>query len=162
MSDKIDYEYLIDSAMRIVALNALREVEKNNGIPGNHYFHITFATKYPGVQISQQLHDSYPEEMTIALQHQLRLLNVYYDRFEVNLSFSGVEERIIVPFGAITKFVDPHANFSISMDVDTKSVVDNTCFAELAYASDTMKSKSNEAEDNKIIYFADIQNKINK
>jgi hypothetical protein len=161
MSRTIDYDYLVDSAMRIVILNALREVEEYNGLPGEHYFYVTFATKYPGVQVSQTLRDKYSEEMTIALQHQLRLLNVYYDRFEVNLSFGGVEERLIVPFGAITRFVDPHVNFSVQMDIDTKAAIDKTKFANMARDIDMMKSKEEET-DNKIIYFSDIQSKFKK
>ena len=40
--------------------------------------------------------------MTIVLQHQFWDLAVTEHTFEVGLSFSGVPERLVVPFDALT------------------------------------------------------------
>ena len=78
----------------------------------NHLF-ISFITHDPRVQLSQKLKDAYPEEITIVLQHQFKNLYVEKDYFCVQLSFDGVSEQLIVPFDAITSFIDPSVNFSL-------------------------------------------------
>ena len=54
---------------------------------------------------------TYPDEMTIILQHQFWDLVVHDDRFEVGLSFGGIPERLLVPFSAIKSFFDPSVQF---------------------------------------------------
>jgi hypothetical protein len=39
------------------------------------------------------------------------------DRFEVGLSFSGVPERLVIPFRAITGFADPSVQFGLQFSV---------------------------------------------
>jgi hypothetical protein len=53
----------------------------------------------------------YPKEITIVLQHQFKKLNIYDEKFTVNISFGGIAENIEIPFAAITSFLDPVANF---------------------------------------------------
>ena len=38
--------------------------------------------------------------------------------FSVGLSFSGVPSVLSVPFGALTAFQDPHANFGLRFEPD--------------------------------------------
>jgi hypothetical protein len=84
-----------------------------NGLPGNHHFYITFHTRHPGVDLADYLRVQYPEEMTIVLQHQFWGLEVTQDWFEVTLSFNRVNERLHVPFAAVTAFADPSAKFGL-------------------------------------------------
>jgi hypothetical protein len=54
--------------------------------------------------------------MTIILQHQFWDLVVTEDHFEVGLSFGGIPERLVVPFGAIKSFFDPSVQFSLQFE----------------------------------------------
>ena len=56
------------------------------------------------------LHQQYPEEMTIVLQHQFWNLQVNEKYFEVELSFNDKRENLVIPFGAVTGFADPQSN----------------------------------------------------
>ena len=73
-------------------------------------FH-SFRTDFPGARLSHRLREKYPQEMTIVLQHQFWDLAVTEHTFEVGLSFSGVPERLLVPFDALTGFFDPSVQF---------------------------------------------------
>jgi hypothetical protein len=55
--------------------------------------------------------------MTIVLQHQFWDLNVTDHGFEVGLSFSGVPERLLVPFDALTGFFDPSVQFGLKFEI---------------------------------------------
>jgi hypothetical protein len=67
--------------------------------------------------VSQRLRDKYPQEMTIVLQHQFWDLGVTEHAFEVGLSFSGVPERLLIPFEALTGFFDPSVSFGLKFEV---------------------------------------------
>ena len=54
--------------------------------------------------------------MTIVLQHQFWDLNVSDHAFEVGLSFSGVPERLLIPYDAITTFFDPSVQFGLKFE----------------------------------------------
>ena len=101
--DLLRYDLMIEAALRDVVRETLASVGKN-GLPGEHHFFISFATRSPGVKLSPRLQAQYAEEMTIVLQHQFWDLNVTDDMFEVGLSFNGIPERLTVPFAAIKGF----------------------------------------------------------
>jgi hypothetical protein len=154
----IDYEYLVDSAMRVLIKDILKGIEKH-GITGGHYFHITFVTKYDGLLLPSHIVDKYPHEITIALQNQFRNLNVYEDTFAVDLSFGGKETRIVVPFCAITAFADPSVDFTLRMIPDNMGMVGKSKFHEMI-SSGTYKCEDEDKEENNIINFADIKDKL--
>jgi hypothetical protein len=110
--DTINYETLVQAAIRKVMRDVLADVAKN-GLPGKHHFYIDFITSYPGVQIPEFLREDYPEDMTIVLQHEYWDLEIHDTFFGVTLSFDNADERIIVPFDAVVKFVDPSVNFGL-------------------------------------------------
>lgn len=116
----IDYEALAQGAMRSVVRTVLLRVAKS-GLPGEHHFYIAFNTKAPGVSLSQRLRERYPEEMTVVLQHRFWDLTVTDDRFEVNLTFDSVPERLVVPFTAIKVFFDPSVPYGLQFD-DARSL----------------------------------------
>jgi hypothetical protein len=113
--DLIRYDVLAQDALRGLVRKVISEVAKT-GLPGEHHFFITFDTRHPGVRISSRLKAEYPNEMTVVMQHQFWDLTVTESTFEVGLSFKGVPERLLVPFRAITSFVDPHASFGLKFD----------------------------------------------
>ncbi|MGD9785981.1 MAG: SspB family protein [Hyphomicrobiaceae bacterium] len=112
----IDYEALQQDAMRGVVKAVLAETAKS-GLPGDHHFYVSFNTRAPGVSLSRRLKEKYPQEMTIVLQHRFWGLTVFEERFEVNLTFDGIPERLVVPFQAIRVFVDPSVRFGLQFEV---------------------------------------------
>lgn len=113
----LSYERMVEDALRGVLRQALKITEAQ-GLPGAHHFYITFDTTHPGVKIAPSLKALHPNEMTIVLQHQYWDLNVDDERFEITLSFSGVSQRMSVPFAAVTAFADPHAKFGLQFHVE--------------------------------------------
>ena len=114
--DLIRYDILAQDALRGVIRKVLSEVART-GLPGEHHFFITLATRAPGVRISSRLLAQYPEDITIVLQHQYWDLTVTEQAFEVGLSFNGVPERLLVPFSAIKGFLDPSVQFDLRFEV---------------------------------------------
>ena len=115
--DLIRYDLLVQEALKGVVRRLLTDAAKD-GLPGEHHFFISFRTDHPGVRIAQRLRDKYPQEMTIALQHQFWDLRVTEHTFEVGLSFNGIPERLLIAFDALTKFVDPSVQFGLRFALD--------------------------------------------
>ncbi|KQU51882.1 Stringent starvation protein B [Bosea sp. Leaf344] len=113
--DILRYDLMVQDALKGVVRKILTEAGRD-GLPGEHHFYVTFRTGAPGVRLSQRLRDKHPEEMTIVLQHQFWDLNVSEHAFEVGLSFSGVPERLLVPFDALTTFFDPSVQFGLKFE----------------------------------------------
>jgi len=143
MQDLIGYDEIIEKAMRSVIFESLKKIEKT-GLPGKHYFVITFMTKFPKVSISKTLIEKYPEEMTIALQFQYRNLLVEEDHFKVSLSFGGKFEKISIPYKAITSFSDPSMNFAMKFSVSQSDFdnVDNIDFTGSNRANSNFDKKN--------------------
>lgn len=109
----IPYDEIVQEALRAVVGRVLGEVEANGGLPGQHHFYITFKTGAPGVDIPRHLTDRFPDEMTIVIQNRFWDLKVRLDAFEVGLSFNQIASKLIIPFAAVTGFVDPAVNFAL-------------------------------------------------
>ncbi len=115
--DLMRYDLLAQEALRgVVRAAVVRAAE--DGLPGNHHFYITFRTRFPGVQIDEQLLEKYPEEITIVLEHQFWDLASLDDAFEVTLSFGGAPKYIKVPYEAVTSFHDPAVGFGLKFNMD--------------------------------------------
>ena len=115
-TDLIRYDLLVQEALRGVVRNVLGEAARN-GLQGDHHFFITFKTNAPGLRLSNRMRERYPDEMTIILQHQFWDLAVTDHAFEVGLSFNKAPERLLIPYEAITSFVDPSVQFGLKFDV---------------------------------------------
>ncbi|GAB5510906.1 MAG: SspB family protein [Hyphomicrobiales bacterium] len=113
--DLIRYDVLVSDALRGVVRQVLTEIG-STGLPGEHHFYITIDTRLPGVRISSALRQRFPEEMTVVLQHQFWDLKVTEQTFEVGLSFSGVPERLLIPYSSITGFADPSVDFALKFE----------------------------------------------
>jgi hypothetical protein len=116
--DYIRYDILTQDALRSVVQTVLADAA-TKGLPGEHHFLISFDTRAEGVVLSPRLKAQYPKEMTIVLQHQFWDMIVTEDRFEVGLSFSGVPERLVIPFRAIRGFADPSVQFGLQFSAAT-------------------------------------------
>jgi hypothetical protein len=115
MSDKYQYEALVDDALRGVVRRVLVHAAER-GLPGTHHFYISFRTTEPGVEMPDYLRAKYPDDMTIVLQHQYWGLEVSDDAFEVTVSFNKRNERLKVPFAALSAFVDPSVRFGLQFE----------------------------------------------
>ncbi len=112
MTSYLDYAHLIDRAMHFVVREALRDVQRQ-GLFNDHHFFISFDTQYPGVMLSDDLKERFPEEMTIVIQHQFWDLEVEEERFCITLSFNNVKHNLTVPFDALISFADPSVKFGL-------------------------------------------------
>ncbi|PPR24644.1 MAG: hypothetical protein CFH40_00746 [Alphaproteobacteria bacterium MarineAlpha10_Bin3] len=110
--DLMRYDRLVEGALRGVVRQTLTRVLAD-GLPGEHRLYITFETQAADVALPQYLHEKFPGEMTIVLQHQYRDLAVDSDGFSVSLSFNNIDELLRIPFAAIRAFADPSVNFSL-------------------------------------------------
>jgi uncharacterized protein len=110
--DIIDYTALVDDAMHMIVKKSL-EIFAGKESLGEHHFFISFITKYPGVSLSEKLQNKYPYEMTIVLQYQFESLIVEDNSFSVSLSFGNEEEKLVIPFAALTAFADPSVKFGL-------------------------------------------------
>ena len=115
-TDLIRYDLLVQEALKSVVRRVLTDTIRD-GLPGDHHFYVSFRTDRGGVRISPRLRERYPQDMTIVLQHQFDRLTVTDQAFEVGLSFSGVPERLRVPFDALTGFFDPSVQFGLKFEV---------------------------------------------
>lgn len=115
MADEIDYGNLMHNAMRSLIQDVLTEV-KNNGLPGEHHFFITFDTNHAGVEMASWLKDRYPTEITVVMQHWYDDLEVKDDGFSVTLNFGDTPEHLVIPYEAILTFVDPSVEFGLRFE----------------------------------------------
>jgi hypothetical protein len=130
-TDHIRYDILAQEALRGLVRRVLADTAKK-GLIGDHHFFITFDTGAHGVRMSERLREKYPQEMTVVLQHQFWDLKVTDDAFEVGLSFSGIAERLCVPFAAIKGFADPSVQFALQFETIAEEGAEVPAPTELA------------------------------
>jgi hypothetical protein len=114
VAEGIDYRALLQGALIGVVRSALRRAAAE-GLPGEHHFYLSFRTGAPGVEIPPRVARQHPQEMTIILQHQYWNLEVQDDAFGVTLKFGGAPQRLVIPFAALTSFVDPSVPFGLRL-----------------------------------------------
>jgi hypothetical protein len=121
--DHIRYDLLTQDALRGVIRTVLVDAA-TKGLPGEHHFFITFDTRAEGVVMSPRLRASYPQEMTIVLQHQFWDLKVTEEDFEVGLAFNGIPERLHVPLRAVKAFHDPAVQFGLQFTIEAEAAAE--------------------------------------
>jgi hypothetical protein len=110
----IPYDEIVQEALRAVVGRVLGSIVSGGGtLPGAHHFYITFKTGAPGVSIPPHLRERFPDEMTIVLQNKFWDLEVTPHGFSVSLTFNQVPAKLVIPFAAITAFVDPAVDFGL-------------------------------------------------
>jgi hypothetical protein len=122
--DHIRYDLLTQDALRDVIRRVLADAAVK-GLPGEHHFVITFDTRAEGVRMSTRLRSSYPEAMTIVLQHQFWDLAIGDDHFEVGLAFNGIPEKLHIPLKAVKGFFDPSVQFGLQFTGEDVPVAGN-------------------------------------
>ncbi len=115
-NDEMDYAAIEQDALRGVVKMSLKRAATPPGLPGAHHFRITFRTRAPGVSMPRDLLGQYPEEMTIALQHQFWDLAPGETFFAVTLKFNGQPKPLSVPYAAVTRFYDPSVGYLLQFD----------------------------------------------
>jgi len=153
--DLMRYDQLAQNALRGVVRDALRKVEKS-GLPGEHHFYIQFNTRYPGVSIGERLSAKYPREMTVVMQHQFYNLIVTDERFQVELTFDNIPEKLVIPFAAVKGFLDPAVQFGLQFEVvevkeDSNNKVETPAIAEGAENADNKKVEATSDETPKVV-----------
>ena len=127
---KINYQELLDTALKSVVKEALIYAQVNGLGDGTHFF-ITFKTRDPGVVLPDFLRMRYPDVMTIVLQYSYNNLNVSDTEFGVQLTFDGRPFFIRVPFSALVEFKDPSTEFMLSFHPRQKATEQTTNNIEL-------------------------------
>jgi hypothetical protein len=146
--DRLNYERMIDDALRGVVRRALASVA-DKGLPGGHHFLITFKTGHAGVVMPDYLRERYPDTISIMLQYEFWNLEVDDRAFSVGLSFNDVREQLTVPLAAITGFVDPFAKFRLEFqardEAETPATERREKRALLPKAAETAKDAAQDA-----------------
>ena len=127
---KIDYQQLLDNALKSVVKEALIYAQYN-GLGDDAGFFITFKTRAPGVVLPDFLRIRYPDTMTIVLQYSYNNLNVSDTEFGVQLTFDGRPFFIRVPFSALIEFKHPSTEFMLSFHPRQQAVEQKTDSIEL-------------------------------
>ena len=125
----IDYGNMVHDAMRGLVQGLLQDIASTGKLPGEHHFFITFDTMHPDVEIADWLSDSYPDEMTIVVQHWFENLEVTDDGFSITLNFGDNPEPLYIPFMALRTFVDPSVEFGLRFEQSVEEG-DNNANAE--------------------------------
>ncbi|HTH18106.1 MAG TPA: ClpXP protease specificity-enhancing factor SspB [Magnetospirillum sp.] len=148
--DTLRYDKMVEDALRGVVRDALAQTAEH-GLFGDHHFYITYRTRAPGVAVPAHILARHPDEMTIVLQHQFWGLEVDDEHFEVTLSFSGVSERLYIPFAAITGFADPSAKFGLQFQVEDDEELEDDDLPDESEAEEAKVDDEAPSEGGKVI-----------
>ena len=141
--DLMRYDLMVEQALQTAVIEAMGRIAQD-GLPGEHHLYITFRTSADGVMLPDHLLERYPEEMTIVLQHQFENLTVDHDGFAVSLNFNNVQERLRIPFAAISAFADPSVNFSLQFNSE---ITEETAHGRLISSEKGFKAASEDSGD---------------
>ena len=159
MNNELNYNILIDKAMRDIVKYALKKAQKIRD--ENLCFLFTINTKNKNVVLPNYIKEQYPDKITIILQHQFSNLEVKNSSFSVDLCFGGKKEHIVVPFSSLLVFSDKLAgmelNFSyygsvfVYEDDYEDNFIEEYCYYEEENAA------NNNFEKNNLINFEDLR-----
>lgn len=117
--DLIDYEAMVQTALRDVVKKAIGHAAKH-GLQGDHHFYVTFATDHPGVVMPDYLREQYGDEITIVLQYEFWDLLADTKGFYVTLCFDDAHEKLYIPYSGLLSFVDPSVKFGLQFNPVTE------------------------------------------
>lgn len=149
MNGDLDYNILIDKAMRDIVKLALKKVQKINN--ENFCFLFTINTKNKNVVLPDYIKKQYPDEITIILQHQFSNLIVKNSSFSVDLSFAGKLERIVIPFSSLIVFSDKLAGIELNFNYYEENI--------FIYDEDDDYYDEYDYENGELINFEDLRKK---
>ena len=149
----IPYDEIVQEALRAVVGRVLGQIVDGGGeLPGAHHFYITFKTGAPGVDIPLHLRERFPDEMTIVLQNKFWDLSVGEEHFSVGLSFNQMPSKLVVPYSAITAFVDPAVDFGLQF----QAVLDDDAQPHEPAENDAPDSAAPTADDGSNVVTVDF------
>ena len=122
---KINYEDLIENAMRDIVKNAIIKASKSKR--KDFCFLVAINTKYKALHVPQFMKSLYPAEMDIVLTVKNTHLTILKTGFKTNLQFCGKVYDIMIPFNSILLFIDKNAEVEIAFkgqDIDTNNEYD--------------------------------------
>ncbi|MFQ6778039.1 MAG: ClpXP protease specificity-enhancing factor SspB [Alphaproteobacteria bacterium] len=151
---RIDYQSLLDNALKSVVKDALIHAQVNGLGDGAHFF-ITFKTRDVGVVLPDFLRMRYPDIMTIVLQYSYNNLHVSDREFGVQLTFDGRPFFIRVPFSALVEFKDPSVDFILTFNPRPQN---NTAGNDMELPLD---EHANNGDDDRIISLDEFRKKKN-
>lgn len=143
-----NYEEMVQTALRSVVQQALEQMAQSGAV-GSHHFYISFVTNHPGVVMPEYLYEEYPDEMTIVLQHEFWDLVVHDTHFEVTLCFNDLNEHLVIPFEAITSFVDPSVKFGLQFTPEYSDFEEEPDFTKAEQASPLPEEKTKKKDKKK-------------
>jgi hypothetical protein len=153
----IPYDEIVQEALRAVVGRVLGQVEATGGhLPGVHHFYITFKTAAPGVSVPADLKARFPDEMTIVLQNKFWDLAVSEAGFTVGLSFNQIPAKLVVPFSAITAFVDPAVDFGLQFQAMASDEAEETHEGDNDGAEREAASRITSADDGSNVVSVDF------
>lgn len=157
MNTELNYNILIEKAMRNVAKLALKKAQKIKD--QNLCFLFVVNTKHNGIVLPNYIKKQYPEEITLVLQHQFANLSVEGNYFSVDLSFNGKIEKIIIPFSSLIVFSDQKAGIELRFDLakDFELIEDEVYTYEMEMNTEETSANINVDFSNNLINFRDIQ-----
>ncbi|MEM7243661.1 MAG: ClpXP protease specificity-enhancing factor SspB [Pseudomonadota bacterium] len=130
MSDSINYTELMHDAMRVLVMRLIDQVAQN-GLPGEHHFYLNIDTHHDELEMADWLFESYPDEITIVIQHWFEKLEVHDTGFAITLNFGDKPEPLFIPWDAIKTFVDPSVEFGIRFETETEEMVEESGMVEI-------------------------------
>ncbi len=160
MSTGFRYDELVQKALISVVRDVLKDVSEN-GLPGNHHFYIRFRTDHPKTKVPKFLKERHPEEVMIVIQYQYWNLYVADTYFSVDLSFSGIQENLKIPYAALTAFVDPSVKFALQFTPTFGDDGDDDDGTRMSFKekSDSDDDSKKSSDDGKIISFDSFRKK---
>lgn len=108
-TSSFNFQQWLEAATMNIMKQAFSTLEKLQNTE-THSFYVTFVTNDTRVQVPKFLHDAYPEEITIVLEHQFNNFKIINNGFRVTLYFNGQPAEIFCPFDCITRFYDKTTN----------------------------------------------------
>ena len=152
MSNAIDYQKLMHSAICTVVKNALTVIAHSEHSTNVHIA-ISFLTNYKGVNLPDHVKENYPQEITVILQHQFRSLQIFDNSISVILSFRGQEETVVIPFHSIIKYIDVYQGFVLDLEQYMSNNIEE--FDNYDYDTDDKNEESDQQNHQDNIIFID-------
>lgn len=111
----IDYNGLVEQAMRSVIREAIKEIRDNKD-DKRYCLMFEINTKHKGVKLPKNILLQYPKTITLIIQYQFSNLEVFDNYFCVDLSFNGKICNVTIPFDSILSFLDKENEFEIKFN----------------------------------------------
>ncbi|MDR3030858.1 MAG: ClpXP protease specificity-enhancing factor SspB [Holosporales bacterium] len=135
MANKIDYDKITQRARVSIVKDIIKHIGIN-GLGGKQHLYITFLLNHPDSVVSEYLKEEFDDEMTIVIQYEFWDLKSDNHGFSVSLAFDYGDEKIYVPFSAISNINDPSEDFYLDLVPDLSDIKKSPSFNAESSKSD--------------------------